>query len=78
VAVPAATPVTATVALVAFAANVTVKGTVATNGLLELRVTVKPPAGAGADKVSVRFWVAVPVIVRLAGEKLIARPTTTA
>ena len=55
VAVPGATPVTATVALVALAAIVTVAGTVATPVLLELRLKVTPPVGAGADRFSVRF-----------------------
>jgi hypothetical protein len=63
VAEPAATPVTGTVAVVAPTAKDTVPGTVAAAGLLELRFTVTPPAGAAADKVSVKFCVAVPIIV---------------
>jgi hypothetical protein len=58
VAEPAATPVTGTGTLVAPAANVTVAGTVATAVLLELRLTVKPPAGACPP---VRFNVRLPV-----------------
>src|ERR1700730_3930843 len=46
VAEPAATPVTVTVALVAPAVKLTVAGTVALLLSLELRFTVKPPAGA--------------------------------
>jgi hypothetical protein len=65
-----ATPVTGTVVVVALAANVAVAATVATAVLLELTLTVRPPAGAGCDKVSVRFCVAVPVIDRFNGEKL--------
>src|SRR3954453_20732678 len=55
VVVPAPNPVTGTVALVAPAANDTVAGTVATPVLSDLRLTVTPTAGAGADKVNVRF-----------------------
>ena len=50
-----ATPVTGTGTLVAPAANVTVAGTVALLVSLELRLTTKPPAGAGPDRFSVRF-----------------------
>ena len=49
---------------------VTDAGTVATPVLVELRLIFRPPTGAGADKVSVRFWVVAPVIVMLDGEKL--------
>ena len=52
---PVDPPVTATVALVAFAANVTFAGTMATPGFVELRLTFKPKAGAGADNCSVTF-----------------------
>ena len=45
-------------------------GTVATLALLLLRVTVST-AGAGKDRFNCRFWVPVPLIVRLGGEKLI-------
>jgi len=76
---PGATPVTGTVAVVAPAAKVAVGGTVATTVLSEIRLTVRPPDGAGADRVRVRFCVPVPVMVRLAGVKLIvgAAPTFT-
>ena len=53
IAEPPATPVTATDVVVAFAAKLAVEGTVATPVLLELRFTLRPPAGAGADSVSV-------------------------
>ena len=72
---PGATPVTATLTLVALAAKFTVAGTVATPVLLELRFMVRPPVGAGADKFKVRFCVAVPVMVRLVGEKLAVAAT---
>jgi hypothetical protein len=51
---PAATPVTEMVAVVAPVANVTVAGTDATAGLLDVTVAVSP-AGAAAESVSVRF-----------------------
>ena len=70
VAEPAATPVTGTATLVVFAPKLTVGAALATPALLELRLIVNPPDGAGPDRISVRFCVAVPVIVRLAGEKL--------
>lgn len=52
---PMLTPVTGTVTLVVPAANVTVAGTVAVVGFVELRLMVKPPAGAAADRMSVKF-----------------------
>src|SRR5450759_654731 len=74
---PAATPVTVTVALVAPAAKLTVAGTVALVGSLEIRPTVKPPAGACPPvRFSVRFPVVPTVIVRLAGEKLMVGALT--
>jgi hypothetical protein len=77
VAEPAVTPVTGTVVVVALAANVTVAGTVATLMLLELRLMVRPPAGAGADRFKVRFCEAVPMMVAIAGEKLMVAVTCT-
>jgi hypothetical protein len=77
VVVPAATPVTATVAVVAFAAKVTLEGTVATPILLELRFTLNPPAGAGPDKFKVRVCEAFPLTVTFCGEKL-TEPVTSA
>jgi len=77
VVLPTATPVTGTLTLVAPAANVTVAGTVATAGLLELRFTVRPAAGAGPDSVSVRFCVVGPTMVRLLGEKPMLAVTWT-
>ena len=78
VVVPGATPVTATVAVLVLAAMVTVAGTVAAAVLLELKLIVTPPAGAGADNVNVRFCVAVPVMLRVVGEKLAVAATVTA
>ena len=57
VAEPVAPPVTGTLTVVAFAANATVAGTLATLGLFELNATVKPPAGAGADRSSTKLEV---------------------
>ena len=73
---PAERPVTGTFTVVAPAPKVAVAGTVAAAELLELRLTVTPPAGAGPDSVSVRFWMPDP-IVRTAGVKAIM-PVTCA
>jgi hypothetical protein len=43
---------------------VTVAGTVATPVLVEVTLNVTPPDGAGAERVTVRFCVAVPAIER--------------
>lgn len=77
VVVPFPAPVTGTLALVLFAAIMTDAGTVATAGFVELRLTGKPPAGAGPESVSIRFCVAVPAIVRFCGEKLSDAVTCT-
>jgi hypothetical protein len=52
-------------------------GTVAALLLLELKFMVRPPAGAGADKVSVRFPVPGAVTVEFNGEKLTDATTCT-
>jgi len=67
VALPLETAVTGTATLVAPAGTTTDAATEATPGLLEVSVTVNPPAGAAPDKVNVAFCVAVPVIVRVFG-----------
>lgn len=72
---PAPTPVTGTDTLVLPAPKLTAVGTVATAALLELRLTVSGAEGV-ADRFSVRFCVAAPLIVRLAGEKLIVVAVT--
>ncbi|MDQ6704416.1 MAG: hypothetical protein M3Z85_00475, partial [Acidobacteriota bacterium] len=54
---PAATLVTGTLRVLAPDGNVTLGGTVATAGLLDLNVTVNPPAGAGTGMFSSRFCV---------------------
>jgi hypothetical protein len=77
VAVPAATPVIGTVTLVAFASIVTVAGTVALAVLLELRVIVRPPAGAGAERSNVVLNTP-PALTAVAWvEKLSDAPTLT-
>lgn len=81
VADPAERPVTGTGRLVMPAGNVAVAGTVATAALLELRLTVSPDAEA-AERLRVRFWVALPLMVREPGDQLIVRfwevaPVTT-
>ena len=52
---PNATAVTGRVAVVAPGANCTVAGTVATPVLLELTLTVRPPAGAPTGRTKVKF-----------------------
>jgi hypothetical protein len=68
VAVPDDTPETGTERLVLPWPKFTNGGTVATAALLELRLTKSP--GTGGERFKVRFCVAIPLIVRLAGEKL--------
>src|SRR5664280_2788092 len=75
---PAATPVTGTLMVVAPWPKATVSGTVATPVLLELRLIVTPPAGAAAERVSVRFCVIAPVMVRLGCVKAMVALTCTA
>ena len=70
VAVPGATPVTCTIAVVAFCAIWTDAGTVTTPVGLAVRFTVMPPAGAAVGSVSVKSFVSRPVIERLGGAKL--------
>ena len=77
VADPGATPTTGTVVVVAPAAKFADAPTVAAAVLFELRLTVKPPAGAGPDNVRVRFCVAVPMILRVPGVKLRVAVTCT-
>lgn len=74
-AVPGATAVTGSGAVVALAGKDTVVGTVATVVSVELVLTVNPLAGAGADRFSVRFWVAPLARVRVEAAKL--RPALT-
>jgi len=77
VAAPAAMADTCTLAVVPFAAKLTVAGTMATLVFEEPRFTVKPPAGAGADRVSVKFCIVpAPMAIGPAG-KLSAAPTKT-
>jgi hypothetical protein len=67
VADPAATHVTATGALVAAAAKLTLAATVATLVLLELRLTIKPPAGA-CPPVRLRVRLPVPPAMHANGD----------
>jgi hypothetical protein len=57
---------------------VTVFGNVAIPGLLEVRETTRPALGAGVERVSARFCVLVPLMVRPDGEKPRAPLTVTA
>ena len=75
---PGATLVTGTATPDVLAATDTEAGTVATPGLLELRLKIKPPAGAADESVSDRLCVTpLPAIVKFAGTKLCAKPTST-
>lgn len=73
---PVATPVTGTGTLVAFVGKLTVAGTVAIDGLAELRL-ITSPAGAGDDRLSVRFLVSFLATVKDEGEKLSPELTVT-
>jgi hypothetical protein len=77
VAEPVDTAVKLTLTEAVWAAKVTVEGAVATAVLLDLKLTVNPPAGAGAERVRVMFCAPVPLNVIAAGEKLITAPTCT-
>ena len=74
---PVATAVTGTVAVVAPTAMMTEAGTVALAVLEELKVKVRPPAGAGAERFSERFCEPGATMERFAGEKLIVAVTLT-
>jgi len=78
VAEPAPVAVTGTDTLFAPAAKVAVEGTVAALVLLELRLTVRPPAGALPERTSVRGCVERVVNVRLFVENAIVAVTCTA
>lgn len=67
---PADIPVTVTTAVDEPAAKLAVGCTVATPGLVELKLTVNPEA-AGADRIREKVLVPVPAMVALDGEKLI-------
>jgi len=74
---PGPTPFTGTLMLVVPAGMTTVAGTVAAPGLLELMLTVKPPAGAVPDSSRNSCCVLPPATVRLVGEKLTVKPVVT-
>jgi hypothetical protein len=76
---PSATPVTGTFALVAPALKVTVDGTVAMAVFCELRLTVRPPAGAGAESARFRFraWEEPAATLPTLGWKARLAPTLT-
>ena len=74
---PGFTPVTGTVTVVVLGRKVTLAGTAAIVVSSELRLMVKPSAGAGPDSVSVRFCTAEPLIFRVCGEKLAVAVTRT-
>lgn len=74
---PAPTPETSTATSVVFCAIVTLAGIVAAEVLLELRLIVKPPAGAGEDKRSTTFCEPPAPMVISDGTKLRVAPTVT-
>src|ERR1017187_639465 len=75
---PAPTEVTTTFIVVAFAGKTTLGGTVATLGLLEVRLTVSPTEGAGAERLSATFCVVTPVIVTVGEANVMMAVTFTA
>ena len=77
VVVPAATLLTGTFAVVALCAIVTVAGVVTTPAVFALTLTNRPPDGAGAERVSVKFCEPGPVRVRVGGESVSFAPTVT-
>ena len=74
---PKVTAVTGTFTLVAPAAKFTLAGTVATPGALEVKLIVKPPAGAAPDRFNATVCVAIPVIVTVGEAKLMVAFTCT-
>jgi len=74
---PGPTGVSGTFTFVVLARNVTVAGTVATPGLLELTFTVKPPAGAGAVSNRKSCCVPVGLAVSVLGENTIVSAAST-
>ena len=77
VADPTAMPVTGTLTVVAPDANVTDDGTVATLVLLDARLMVRPPEGAGPESVSVAFCVVGAVTESVAGVNAMVALTVT-
>ena len=73
---PPEAPVTGTAMVVAPAVMLTEDGTVA-EAVLEDRAKIMPPAGAGADRVRVRFCVLPVFTARVGGVKLIVAVTLT-
>jgi hypothetical protein len=73
---PAETPVTATVTLFELAVIVAVAGTVATPGVLEVKLRTTA-AGVVADSVIVTFWLTKPAMLMGEGEKVMLPFTCT-
>ena len=78
VVVPNAKDVTGTLTVLVPAGIVTLTGTEATDGLLEMRFTVSPAAGVGAERLSAKFCVLNPLIVTDYDAKVMTAPTLTA
>jgi hypothetical protein len=77
VADPRPTPLTVTLTEVELAGKFTDAATAATPGLLEINATARPVAGAGDERIKVKFRAPSPLIARDAGEKLSVAPTCT-
>src|SRR5262245_42364808 len=75
--VPSLTPATGTVTVLEPLAKVAVPPTVATVGLLELRLTMSPPAGAGPERFNVRFVVPPGATFADVGENAMVAVTCT-
>jgi hypothetical protein len=74
---PTATPVTEIVVVLNPGPMFAVAGMLMIPAVLLAKVTNTPPAGAGADSVRIRGCDAVPVSVKVAGEKVSVAPTVT-
>jgi len=75
--VPCPTAVNNTLTVVEFAAKLTLAGTVTTLVLLEVRLTVRPPGGAAAERFRATFCVVIPVIETVGEAKLMIVATCT-
>lgn len=77
VAEPCPAAVNSTLTVVAPAAKLMLAGTVTTFVLLEVRFTVRPPAGAPAERFRATFCVVIPVIETVGEAKLMMVATCT-
>ena len=75
--VPTPTAVNNTLTVVEPAAKLTLAGTVTTPVLLEVRFTVRPPAGAPAERFNATFCVVIPLIETVGEAKVMTVATCT-